>query len=176
MLKCFECNCQATHHHHVIPLSLGGTKTIPLCDTCHPKAHGEHGSWQISELIKKSLAKKKQAGLWSGGPPPYGKQLKNGKLVNHSRQQRWVNWMIAQNKAGLTAKQIAAELNNLGVLSPKGGRWTSWRICQTIRQNTGSSPINWRSRTARGLEQDEKERKRRKRLLLRKCGATSEGA
>lgn len=40
MEKCFECENPATENHHVIPKSLGGTKTVPLCSLCHMKVHG----------------------------------------------------------------------------------------------------------------------------------------
>jgi uncharacterized protein YerC len=39
---CFECGgTEHIHQHHIIPKSLGGTKTIPLCNDCHGKAHGK---------------------------------------------------------------------------------------------------------------------------------------
>jgi len=40
MKECFECGNPATENHHVIPKSLGGTKTVPLCSLCHMKVHG----------------------------------------------------------------------------------------------------------------------------------------
>ena len=36
---CFECGNNAEEEHHVIPRSLGGSNTIPLCKDCHKKAH-----------------------------------------------------------------------------------------------------------------------------------------
>jgi transposase-like protein len=37
---CFECGgSERIHQHHIIPKSLGGTKTIPLCETCHGRVH-----------------------------------------------------------------------------------------------------------------------------------------
>jgi transposase-like protein len=37
---CFECNSiDNIHQHHIIPKSLGGIKTIPLCNSCHGKVH-----------------------------------------------------------------------------------------------------------------------------------------
>jgi hypothetical protein len=37
---CFECgSSEHIHQHHIIPKSLGGTKTIPLCIVCHGKVH-----------------------------------------------------------------------------------------------------------------------------------------
>jgi transposase-like protein len=49
---CFECGSDKhIHQHHVIPKSLGGTKTIPLCETCHGRVHQK-------DLVKfNSLAK-----------------------------------------------------------------------------------------------------------------------
>jgi 5-methylcytosine-specific restriction endonuclease McrA len=40
MTECFECGAPAAHQHHVVPRSLGGTKTVPLCEGCHGKVHG----------------------------------------------------------------------------------------------------------------------------------------
>lgn len=39
-MKCFECDARAEHKHHVIPKSVGGKRTIPLCIRCHEKVHG----------------------------------------------------------------------------------------------------------------------------------------
>ena len=40
--ECFECGgTEHIHQHHIIPKSLGGTKTIPLCNYCHGKAHNK---------------------------------------------------------------------------------------------------------------------------------------
>jgi hypothetical protein len=40
-MKCFQCNNNAEHQHHVVPKSKGGTKTIPLCVECHSKVHNK---------------------------------------------------------------------------------------------------------------------------------------
>lgn len=40
---CFECGSKENiHNHHVVPKIKGGTKTIPLCQLCHAKVHGDH--------------------------------------------------------------------------------------------------------------------------------------
>ena len=38
---CFGCGEPAVENHHVIPESLGGTKTVPLCLQCHSLIHGK---------------------------------------------------------------------------------------------------------------------------------------
>lgn len=42
-MNCFECDRPAQHHHHVVPRSKGGKRTLPLCRDCHALAHGIHG-------------------------------------------------------------------------------------------------------------------------------------
>jgi hypothetical protein len=43
-MVCFECGQKAKEKHHLIPKSLGGTRTVPLCGSCHCKIHGVGGS------------------------------------------------------------------------------------------------------------------------------------
>lgn len=43
-MTCFECGAKAKEKHHLIPKSLGGTRTVPLCGSCHCKIHGVGGS------------------------------------------------------------------------------------------------------------------------------------
>ena len=66
---CFECGAPATERHHIVPASLGGTKTIPLCGTCHAKVHDISGQRrnQLAELTKKSLEKRKELIEKNGG-------------------------------------------------------------------------------------------------------------
>ena len=43
-LECIECGSVATEQHHVIPKSMGGTSTVPLCGTCHARVHNISGT------------------------------------------------------------------------------------------------------------------------------------
>jgi len=68
MKDCFECGKEATEEHHVIPKSLGGTKTVPLCTKCHMKVHGldktHRADWH-PELIKRGHDKIRVWSLFS---------------------------------------------------------------------------------------------------------------
>ncbi len=69
MLKeelCFECSEPAEHDHHVLPLSRGGTKTVPLCVSCHSKVHDHQLS--TSQLVKEGIARARQQGTPWGKP------------------------------------------------------------------------------------------------------------
>lgn len=71
MYQCVECkNTSQLHHHHVVPKSLGGTFTVPLCEGCHEKAHNRKtGSFANSgDLIKTGIQKRKDMGLPVGKP------------------------------------------------------------------------------------------------------------
>ena len=67
-IVCFECgNDDEIHNHHVVPKILGGTKTIPLCVSCHGKVHGidfiNH-----KKLTREGLANAKKRGVKLGTP------------------------------------------------------------------------------------------------------------
>jgi hypothetical protein len=53
--KCFECGCAAILKHHVVPKSVGGKKTVPLCGLCHEKIHDIGGDLSRSNIHKSSL-------------------------------------------------------------------------------------------------------------------------
>jgi hypothetical protein len=60
MKICFECGNIATENHHIVPKSLGGTKTVPLCSTCHMKVHDLHMTRRVDnspELTKRGIDK-----------------------------------------------------------------------------------------------------------------------
>ena len=66
--KCFECNAPAECNHHVVPKSLGGTQTVPLCLICHGKIH-ERDFVKAKRLQKQGFAKAKAAGKHIGRFP-----------------------------------------------------------------------------------------------------------
>ena len=67
---CWECNKKAyVEHHHPIPRSRGGTKTIPLCSACHSLAHDTRiRTDSLSQLIKQGLAEARKRGVQFGNP------------------------------------------------------------------------------------------------------------
>jgi len=124
MAICFECGSPANHNHHVIPKQLGGTKTVPLCNFCHPKAHGKDGYWPIGELVKKIHQKKKENGEWLGSRIPFGYKVHNKRLVPLPKEQDVVKQIIARKLMGFSQKAITNWLNDNKVPTKMGtGRW-----------------------------------------------------
>mgnify|MGYP003668883930 CR=1 FL=1 len=69
MKACFECdNTSDIHDHHVIPLSRGGTRTIPLCGKCHAMAHHRDKNMSTSALTKEGMKKVRSSGRHIGRP------------------------------------------------------------------------------------------------------------
>lgn len=121
MAKCFECENEASHEHHVVPQSLGGTKTVPLCSGCHPKAHWVNGAWPISELTKRGLRKRKSAGLATGGTIPFGyDKTPDGRLVKNEYESQIVEEMLAFRASGKTLRWIAGWLTTRQVKTKTG--------------------------------------------------------
>jgi hypothetical protein len=57
------------HHHHVVPRSRGGTKTVGLCLECHGKAHHRKKNMHASKLTKEAIQALKDAGKLHHRPP-----------------------------------------------------------------------------------------------------------
>ena len=109
---CFECRAPADHDHHVVPRSKGGTRTVPLCSSCHAKAHDNHGlASTTSALVREGLARARAAGKRLGAPPC-------SVLIPGT-----VERIRAMRAAGLSLRVIADQLNAEGVEGGRGGKW-----------------------------------------------------
>ncbi len=62
---CFECGVMTKGKHHVVPVSKGGTKVIPLCEQCHNLIHE---GLIISGMIREGLRKAREKNIQLGAP------------------------------------------------------------------------------------------------------------
>ncbi len=92
---CFECGSDGEiHHHHIVPKTLGGTKTIPLCVDCHGKIHNvdfrNHGI-----LTKKGLNEAKKRGVKLGSPQNLNQKARDKGLdaikKNATNNECWIS-------------------------------------------------------------------------------------
>jgi hypothetical protein len=106
---------------HVIPRSLGGIGTVPLCPTCHGIQHSMRERQDIRELTRIGLARRKAAGERLGRPVSAEAQPARLRLreLLHER---------------LTFNAIATILNDEGYTTPRGRAWT-WRHVQKTRDS-----------------------------------------
>jgi len=131
---CFECGQPAQHRHHVVPRSLGGTKTIPVCVRCHGLIHSRE-ALAHPELTRRALQHKKAQGQ-RVGQIPFGYTLaKNGvRLIANERQQQLLAWMRRQRGRGITLEAICDELERVGERTAKGlRRWENATVYRLTR-------------------------------------------
>jgi hypothetical protein len=103
--SCFECGQPAHHRHHVVPEVLGGTQTVPLCESCHGKVHDRDFCRQgalIRAGIAANRAKMKPGEKWGSGRKPG----QNVKTLPEVRQQ-----VVAMKTQGRTIAEIARVLH-----------------------------------------------------------------
>lgn len=131
---CFECGSEATTEHHVVPQSRGGTKTVPLCDDCHGKAHGR--GMATRDLTREAIGRKRQAGERIG-TVPFGKVLAGDgvTLMDDVAEVRVIARMVQMRKEGMTLREICDRLNADGIPTKKRkGKWkhtSVWRIVRS---------------------------------------------
>ena len=109
---------------------------MPLCDYCHPKAHGELGYWPVSTLVKRRLHSLKAEGKQIGRRPPYGKMTdENGRIIPNPEEQYWQYVAKALHDYGLHFKRIAQMFNANRVPNAfKRGRWSGWAVNCAVKR------------------------------------------
>ena len=136
MSACFECDAPADHHHHVIPRSLGGRRTVPLCGACHARAHGLDGrTWTgHRELVAAAMRRRADAGLYNGGTVPYGQRLAaDGATLEADPDEALTLGTAHELRAsGLSLRKIGAELAARGMAPRGGGRWSAAAVARLL--------------------------------------------
>ena len=105
---CFECGSNDNiHYHHVVPKIKGGTKTIPLCELCHGKVHGDH-MLKIQRLAWISRRKKRKDRIEQGLPDntgrPKGSKEDETTFLNKPKNKEIAEYL----KEGLTIRKISS--------------------------------------------------------------------
>lgn len=88
----------------------------------------EDESKSISENEKWSIKKRFQKGTYVISYPPYGYENKNREMVIVPEQAEVVKQIFTSTLAGMSTQAIASELNNQGILSRKGGKWSGMTV------------------------------------------------
>jgi hypothetical protein len=137
-MRCFECDEPALHQHHVVPESLGGTRTIPLCEACHGKVHDADLS--TSGLVKAALLRNRLSGLVAG-TIPYGFRAEDGRVVKNPVEYEVLTRVRLLGADGHTARQIASDLSSMGCVTRQGTRWETWDVRQVLRSLESTDPL-----------------------------------
>jgi len=133
-IKCFECgSTDDLYDHHVVPRSLGGTKTIVLCGKCHGKVH-QRGGIGSKALTKAALAVKKARGERVGTVAFGCRVADDGKtLIAYQPEQTIIAKVHELRRADYTLRAIADELNRQGFKTRKGTAWQFQYIANVMK-------------------------------------------
>ena len=143
---CFECGDVATENHHVIPRSLGGTKTVPLCATCHGRVHdGLKRRDGHARLVRDALAAYKARGGKLGASLPECRNLTQAARVDGAHRAGEVHAAKAQEAYtdllptvaayrddGLSLRAIASRLNADGQTTRTGKPWNQTQVARVL--------------------------------------------
>lgn len=124
MDKCFDCDSvNDIHQHHVVPRSLGGTRTVPLCSRCHGLVHGRDMT-RGAVLARQALAHKRAQGRRTSKDAPYGFRIgaDGDTLVPDDHEQRAIEMVRTLRAAGHSVREIVDALEAAGI-PPRGSRW-----------------------------------------------------
>ena len=129
--SCWECRTAGEiHQHHPVPRSRGGTRTIPLCLTCHGKAHHRDGAMSTSALVSAALQAKKARG------EALGVAGGRNKLGANDAEREIVAVVNELRDAGLSIRAIAGELAARGYLTRKGKPIQFTQVARILRRET----------------------------------------
>lgn len=93
----------------------------------------ESESVSISENEKWSIKKSFQYGTYIISYPPYGYANINGEMTLVPEQAQVVKQIFTNTLAGKSTHTISKGLNDLGIPSKKGSRWTAGTVNAVIR-------------------------------------------
>jgi hypothetical protein len=120
---CWECEAEGVHihHHHVVPRSRGGTKTVPLCEACHAHAHHRGKAMTTSATTSAAMVDMRARGLYTGGEARYGYRVGTaGELVPDPAEQAALAAVRELRAGGLSLRATSAELARRGMFTRSG--------------------------------------------------------
>ena len=132
-MVCFECGSDGRmHQHHVVPRSRGGTKTVPLCELCHGKAHGRR--MRVSELTRDAMQHMRAQGRRVGSVPHGYADDGAGRLVAVEAEQRAITLAGALAARGHSLRAISYRLAMAGHMNRRGRPYNPKSVARLVAQ------------------------------------------
>ncbi|MEC1717208.1 recombinase family protein [Schinkia azotoformans] len=110
--------------------------------------------------VKGGMAQKAKEGEWNGGTAPLGYDLVDKKLVINEEESKTVKFIYTQYLKGNGYKTIAAQLNDNGFKTKRGGTFSNNSVKDILRNPTFCGKIRWGHRKDWGKRNSEGKRKR----------------
>ena len=134
---------QSTLHKHT--LKQNGVKVISAMENIPDTPEGiilesllegmnQYYSAELSQKVKRGLKESRIKGLFTGGPTPYGYNVKDKKVSINEEQANIVReYMFNQYYSGKRIKDIVALLAEKGIKNSYGKPWTINMVSRVLR-------------------------------------------
>ena len=124
MNKCWECDKANVplHNHHPVPRRRGGTRTIPLCEPCHSKAHHRDKNMTTSKLCKEAQERLRKEGKKYSGKAPWGYRFEGNDIVEEPKEQEQIKLVTKLRGENLKWREVEEEFYNAGYRNRQGTR------------------------------------------------------
>ena len=78
-----------------------------------------------AERSRMGKLQKVRQGFWHGGPPPFGYEIKEGKLSANPKESKWIKKIFGRYHKGVSVADIKSELDRNGVATRREkGTWS----------------------------------------------------
>ena len=103
---------------------------------------------KLSLDVARSMLQGARAGLWQGGPAPYGYRIVDGRLVpGDDRQVEAVRFIFTSYAEGrFSTRKLPSELDRLGYPPPRGKRWSRITVHKILRSRLYIGELVWNQR------------------------------
>jgi site-specific DNA recombinase len=104
----------------------------------------------IAERIRDKMAASKKKGKWVGGTVPFGYMVEDKLLVEEPKEAEIVRWIFHQYQHLVTAREIAAELNESNRLFRGNKQWNLRHVFRILKNRIYIGEIAYKGENYQG--------------------------
>ena len=104
----------------------------------------------IAERIRDKMAASKKKGKWVGGTVPFGYMVEDKLLVEKPKEAEIVRWIFHQYQHLVTAREIAAELNESNRLFRGNKQWNLRHVFRILKNRIYIGEIAYKGENYQG--------------------------
>jgi site-specific DNA recombinase len=97
----------------------------------------------LAERVKLGMGQVAREQKRPGGPPPFGYDLQEGRLIVNEREAEIVRQIFANYLAGWGLQRIAEQMNLIGWRGKTGARWSQTTLSHLLQNHAYYGALRW---------------------------------